>query len=266
MKIIELQELKQIQMDVLDAIDEYCKENGIRYSIACGTLLGAARHKGYIPWDDDIDIYVPREDYKRLIHSFPDNYKDRYKIVCLERDRKWERSYAKAYDVRTEFCESGSSDSLGVNIDIFPIDDVPDDDKVWSKYNRKRLMLIYLSQLRFVRLSRNRSIFKNLIIILIRLFSCFISRRRIAEIIDQYAQKYNGLGYARCYESCAGMFQLNPFNKDYFNHLIKLPFENRKYYAFEDFDICLTAGFGNWRQLPPEEKRVSHHLFKAYWK
>ena len=72
MKKIELAELKVIQMDVLEVIDQFCNENNIRYSLACGSFLGSIRHNGYIPWDDDIDIYVPREDYERLIRIFPE--------------------------------------------------------------------------------------------------------------------------------------------------------------------------------------------------
>ena len=67
MKTIELEELKQIQLDILSVIDEFCREKGIKYSMGCGTMLGAARHKGYIPWDDDIDIYLLREEYEKLI-------------------------------------------------------------------------------------------------------------------------------------------------------------------------------------------------------
>ena len=101
MKRIGKEELKMIQMDVLSAIHHFCLEHEIKYSLGCGSMLGCARHKGYIPWDDDIDIYMLREDYNKLIREFPDIYEEHYKFVTLERDEKWQRAYGKAYDSTT---------------------------------------------------------------------------------------------------------------------------------------------------------------------
>lgn len=253
-------------MDILSAIHKFCEERGIRYSMACGTLLGAARHKGYIPWDDDIDIYLPRDDYDRLIQTFPDVYEGKYKLKCLERDNKWDRPYGKAIDLRTEYWEYSTTIPLGVNIDIFPIDDVPDSDSEWILYNKIRKLLQDIYALRFVRLSSNRAFGKNCVIVLNRVLSCFLSKRRIAKIIDRYSKRYNGKSYSRCFENIQGIFQKKPFQKKLFESLIELPFEDRKYKGFADFDSYLTAGFGDWRKLPPEEKRITHHAFKAYWK
>lgn len=265
-KEISLEELKILQMDILSAIHKFCEENGIRYSMACGTLLGAARHKGYIPWDDDIDIYLPRDDYNRLIKSFPNGYEGKYKLECLERDSKWDRPYAKAVDSRTTFLESGTTISLGVNIDIFPIDDVPDSENEWISYNKKRKLLQDIFALRFVQLSSKRSFGKNCVIVLNRVLTCFLSKRNIAKIIDNYSKRHNGKGYSKCFENIQGIFQKNPFPKKLFESLVELPFEDRKYKGFSDFDSYLKAGFGDWRKLPPEEKRITHHAFKAYWK
>ena len=79
-------ELRRIQLEILKVIDEFCGQNNIRYSLAYGSLLGAVRHGGYIPWDDDIDIFVPREDFDRMIQLFPENHKNHYKIASLGRD------------------------------------------------------------------------------------------------------------------------------------------------------------------------------------
>ena len=137
MKTIELEELKQIQLDILSVIDEFCREKGIKYSMGCGTMLGAARHKGYIPWDDDIDIYLLREEYEKLIELYPNEYKN-IKIASIQRDKKWDRAWAKAYDFRTELQDAGNKYRIGVAIDIYPIDRVPENYEEWQKYDKKR--------------------------------------------------------------------------------------------------------------------------------
>lgn len=263
---ITLADLKIIQMDILSAIDEYCKNNGIRYSMACGTLLGAIRHKGYIPWDDDIDIYVPRADYKQLVNYFPLVYKGKYEIISLERNSQWERPYAKAYDNSTIFEEySNNSVTIGINIDIFPIDDVPQGDQ-WNCYNKKRRFQQSLFALKFVKLCKKRSFVKNLLLVLFQLIFVCYSKRKWAEELDALSQRFNGRGCEYCYECCLGMLQRNPFQKALFDDLIYIPFEDREFQAFANYDNYLRNGYGDYMQLPPEEKRVSHHVFKAYWK
>lgn len=117
MKEIDVDELKHIQLDMLKDVHAFCVNNNIKYSLAYGTLLGAVRHRGYIPWDDDIDIMMLREDYNRFVHSY-DN--DIYRIEDLSTDPDYELPYAKVEDVRTVMKEfvNGSSSS-GVYIDIF---------------------------------------------------------------------------------------------------------------------------------------------------
>lgn len=264
---ITLNQLKVIQMDILEAIDEFCNEQNIRYSLACGTLLGAIRHKGYIPWDDDIDIYLPRTDYNRLISTFPQEYKGRYKISSLERDSEWERPYAKAYDNRTLLHEKVlMKRMIGVNIDIFPIDEVPDDEYEWKRYDRKRRLVQKLFWMKYVPASQGRSIFKKIAIFLFQVVTFFVNKRKCAYRLDKIAQQYNGSGYKRYFECCQGISQKNPFPKSLFDKIICIPFEDRRFKAFSNSNIYLKNAYGDYMKLPPEEKRVSNHNIRAYWK
>lgn len=264
---ILIDELKVIQMDILSAIDDFCKKNHIRYSMSCGTLLGAVRHKGYIPWDDDIDIYLPREDYKRLIDNFPEVYMGNVKIASLERDSIWERPYAKAYDDRTILQENVLvKGDIGVNIDIFPIDDVPDDDSEWQTYDRWRRFLQKMYLMKYLPIKKERGLIKNGILYLVRILTWFYTRRKWSQKLDRLAQKYNGKGYHRCFECCQGLYLKRPFSKKLFDNLIDIQFEDRCYKAYADYDAYLRNGYGDYMQLPPEEKRVPHHDFIAYWK
>ena len=264
---ILLNEVKVIQMDVLQAIDEFCSKHDIKYSLACGSLLGAIRHKGYIPWDDDIDIYVPREDYKRLMAEFPEEYKGRYKIASLERDSHWERPYAKAYDNKTLLKENVlMGNDVGVNIDVYPVDEVPDSEAEWKKYNRKRRFLQLLFWMKYVPVSQGRTRTKRIIIFLFQKCTFFISKREWALQLDRLAQKNNGLGFHRYFECCQGLLQNKPFPKTLFEDLTSIPFEDRVFKSFSHFDIYLKNGYGDYMKLPSVEKRVSNHDFKAYWK
>ena len=262
---IKIEELKEIQLEILKNIHKFCITYSIRYSLACGTLLGCVRHGGYIPWDDDIDIYVPREDYDRLVRIFPQVFMDRYKLVSLERDENWDRPYAKAFDVRTILFESGTTDPLSVNIDIFPVDEVPENNLKWNIYNSIRIFINNVYQLKFVNYSSERSFIKNFAAALVKYVTCPLSKRKLAQLIDRYSRLYNKKGYSRYFENILGLLQKKPFNKSLFDDLILLKFEDQKFYCFRDFDSYLTSGYGDWRTLPPINKQVSHHSFRAYY-
>ncbi len=267
MKRIGKEELKMIQMDVLSAIHHFCLEHEIKYSLGCGSMLGCARHKGYIPWDDDIDIYMLREDYNKLIREFPDIYEEHYKFVTLERDEKWQRAYGKAYDSTTIIKEeTTASYELGVNIDIFPIDFVPDNEEEWLRYDKKRRSLQYVYEMKVTTFRSGRPFLKNAFLAFCKLVFLPISSRQLAKQIQNVAQRFNEQPASRVFECCQGLFQKHPFKKSLFDNLTLLPFEDREYMAFADYDEYLTNGYGDWRQLPPKEKQVSHHAFEAWWK
>ena len=267
MKEINLEELKVLQMDVLTAIDKFCTENGITYSLAEGTLLGAIRHKGYIPWDDDIDIYLYRDDYNKLISTFPEVYEGHYKIASLERDKSWARPYANAYDDRTVVVEkSTEKEHIGVNIDIFPIDNVPDDEQEWQSYDIPRRRKQKFHALRLVQYSKERSFIKNITVLFTRAVTCFISKRRMAMYLDNLAQRFDNQETKYVFSNAQGIFIKKRFLRKVFDQVIDIPFEDRTFKGFADYDEYLCNAYGDYMKLPPVEMRVSHHAFKAYWK
>ena len=119
---VTLEEMRDLQLAMMDKIHEFCVERGIRYSLGGGTLLGAVRHKGYIPWDDDIDIMLPRPDYERFLKEFDGVYPN-FKVLHLNNDRTYPYLFAKVYDSRTLLVECRAT--MGVYIDVFPIDGLP---------------------------------------------------------------------------------------------------------------------------------------------
>lgn len=269
MKKIELDELKQLQCEVLQIAHDFCVENGLKYSLACGTLLGAIRHNGYIPWDDDIDIYMPRKDYDTFIRIFPDRYKNYYMLASFERDRHWCRPYANLYDDRTVYEEHKSSveKQIGVNIDIFPVDYVPDDEAGWLRFNRKRRFIILLHSAKYVALrAENRALWKNILLAILKVILFPVPNRMLVKGVDKFIRKYNNEPTNSLFESCCGLLQKRPFKEEDFSELVPHVFENYEFNVMKGFDDYLTNGFGDYMTLPPVEKRISQHYFKAYWK
>lgn len=266
MKYIELDELKKIQLDILDVVDIFCKQNGIKYSLACGTMLGAVRHNGYIPWDDDIDIYVKRTDYQRLVDIFPKSIDD-VSLISMERNKKWNRSYAQVYNNKTVMKEDAYTPmEVGVYIDVYPIDEVPDDDKKWLSYNRRRRNLIHLYELKYIPFRNDRSLLKNVFLAFGKILLLPFGSRFMAQMISHYAQIHNNKGYHRSFECVQGMLQKRPFKSVLMNEFVQVPFEDRIFMAMKDYEAYLSNGYGNYMQLPPVEKRVAHHRFTAWWK
>ena len=122
MKELTLPELKEIEFDILKVFDAFCKEHNIKYFLAYGTLLGAIRYKKFIPWDDDVDVLVPREDYDRILTLFQDD--DRYNLFAYEKNQDYRFPFAKLCDMTTRKVEFNLDNGveLGVDMDIFPLD------------------------------------------------------------------------------------------------------------------------------------------------
>ena len=119
MKELSLQEIKEIELDILKMFHSFCIENNIKYYLSHGTLLGAIRYKKFIPWDDDVDLLIPRKDYDRMLSIFKDN--ERYHLFAFEKDSKYSYPFAKLCDMTTRKDEFGYENGveLGVDIDLF---------------------------------------------------------------------------------------------------------------------------------------------------
>ena len=153
-----------------------------------------------------------------------------------------------------------------MNIDVYPIDEVPDDERAWKRYDRRRRVFQKAYQVKFIRIVRDRSLLKNALLILMKIPVSGISRARMARFLSRYAQRFNGRGYHSAFECVQGLLQKNKFPKALFEELADYPFEDRIFQGFADADAYLRNGYGDYMKLPPVEKRVATHLFEAYWK
>lgn len=185
-KNIEVEELKRIQTDILNFVDGFCKKNGLRYWLAYGTLLGAVRHKGYIPWDDDIDILMFREDYEKFVTTFKD---ERYKVFATEVNAKYPYPFAKVGDTATYF-EEEIKDAIdtGVNIDVFPLDYIPEDRVKSATKRRDFLQKVWMLK-RLPRLKR-RGFVKNSVLAVSQLALSPISVHSIVRKMEDNAKMF----------------------------------------------------------------------------
>ena len=257
MKVITLDELKSIQLDLLQKTADFCERNGLRYILCGGTLIGAVRHKGYIPWDDDIDIAMPRPDYDKFVKSFnqPGNY---YQVVNPDLNPNYEYCFAKVYDSRTVLNELHyPGDTFGVYVDVFPADGVKDAAQI-----RKIMLLRKLLNTKRANYY-HRTISKKIINTFGKLLLLPVSAHQIAIWMDNECRKY-AFGSL----PTAGVIA-NPFgpgemvSKSVFDSDIYQEFEGRKYRIPIGYDTWLRSIYGDYMQLPPEEHRVSHHTFDA---
>lgn len=164
MRRLTTEEVKKIQIEILDVVSAFCEENNINYWLDSGTLLGAVRHKGYIPWDDDIDIGMLGPDYKKFAELF-NKSNDRYRFVDIDNNPDFYVAFGKVIDTQTVLYEQDKNgDKLSVNIDIFIYNNAPDDDNIVKKMYDKRDKLVFLSLFsRGAQIAKNNSTLKKII-------------------------------------------------------------------------------------------------------
>lgn len=266
MKKITTEELKDIQLNMMDYVDRFCRNNNVQYTLASGTLLGAMRHGGYIPWDDDIDIHLLRSEYEKftsLWNSKKDHYP--YELVNIESGNNMGYPFGKIHDLRT-VTYIGNVERTGVFIDVFPIDYVIDQKDLEERH--KTIAKLYKKRQRAMNcMVINCS--TSSVPLLKRLYALIMkpkaSYNDIALEIAKLAQTVN---YRTDYvfEIVCGFIRKNAVPTKVYEEYCDVKFEDRLYRRVKDFDTLLTKSYGDWRTPPPVEKRITHHGFIAYWK
>lgn len=265
-KIMDINERKLVQLGIMDSFHRFCKEHDLTYSLAAGSLLGAVRHNGYIPWDDDIDVCMLRKDYEKLESLFPNVLDGKYKMASIYRIKEWHIPYAKIYDDSTLLIETKySTEEIGVNIDVYVVDDAPSEQKLWNHQYKQFLRFNKLLAIKNLKLSKERSFIKNLSIVLMKIPCLTINKRRLIEQWTKYIKGNNDKKYKLCFVY-TGTDMKKPFPNSYFNEIKEYQFEGRNFYGFKQADSYLTGLYGDYMKLPPEEQRVTHHHSIAFWK
>ncbi len=262
MKELSLNEIRKIQISILDETVKFCDDNNIKYFLCGGTLLGAIRHKGYIPWDDDIDIMMPREDFERFkeIHQS--------KNLTLMSQKLFPNFYYPFYKVSdnsTLLHENSFVDGdyeMGVNIDVFPIDNIPDDPKERTKFFKKGFRLRkYLKQKR----KKVTGVLGDDILRYIgRKLLSPIHTSKLYKLLYKYATAYNNMTTEYQGIVVWGYGKRECCRKEVFEGIIEVEFEGKMYKAPAKYDEYLSNVYGDYMSFPPAHKQVSPHVFKVY--
>ena len=262
LKELTVNDIKKIEVDILRNIDSFCKEHNLKYFLLGGTLLGAVRHRGFIPWDDDIDIGMPREDYDTFCRIFKLPNLD----LHLPGEKKYPYPFAKVTQKNSVIYELENSYQgyFGVYVDIFPLNEIPDDLKLRQKYFKKLNNYKYLISIKTTLLSKKRNFLKTILLLILKFLFVFVPVERLVLKVDKYVSSFNNCDFIG--NSSWGYGIRETTKKYVFSNTTNLPFEGHSFPAPSNYDEWLTNVFGDYMKMPPEEKRVSNHNFKAYIK
>lgn len=265
MKELIISEIRERQLFLLDAVVEFCDANNLCYFLCGGTLIGAVRHKGYIPWDDDIDLMMPREDYERLIEEFEC---EGITLLSHSKFKDYYFPFVKISDDST-LCDEAKFVSnhkdMGANIDIFPIDNMPSSPKAcdrflfWAKFIRK------CSRQKRYRFTRKKFA-ESLLRYSAKMMLVFFSTRTLCRRLSKFSQKYNHRDTANKGIVVWGYGKREKCRAEVFASSVKLEFEGKFYDAPVGYDEYLTNVYGDYMQLPPLRKQRSHHKFQVFLK
>lgn len=269
MRKLTIDEMKETQLNMLKEFDRICRENKLRYSLCGGTLLGAIRHNGYIPWDDDIDVMMPRPDFEQLMKIRHEGRFIFRSPMEQNEGRPYIYSYGKMLDTYTELIEFPNSKKIisNVYIDIFPIDGIPNEDaehlKLYKKIHRLVLINRALEISYYNRSDRTQSVINRIFWSILWNVRNALPPKVIMKKIEELVQKRNFDEEERVGSLVAGYGPKEKFLKRDFE-IMKKDFEGYEFSIIKGYDFYLRILYKDYMQLPPYEKRVAAHDCIAY--
>ena len=268
----DIKEIQKYNLDLLKTFARVCDENHLTYFLSGGTMLGAVRHKGFIPWDDDVDVAMPRKDYNYLIEKSSELFNLPYQIVSYlnsndEIVNKDVFTQLRNQKIIIYIQQNENIKAHFLGIDIFPIDGTPDNDFARILFFAKIMFYRALYKFTFyqsleLNITDKRGIIEKLCIRFAKITKVgkFLNRKRILYKLEDLLQQYRVEAATKYAGNFWGAYKLKSFvNKKIFTERQKYQFEDMEFYGTSFFDDYLTSIYGNYMELPPEEKRVGKH-------
>ncbi|MCM1321956.1 MAG: LicD family protein [Bacteroides sp.] len=267
----ELRKAQFLMLKILKEVHRICEENGIHYFLSDGTLIGAIRHNGFIPWDDDIDISMLRSDYETFCKIASEKLGEEYILQTGDTDPGYGLYFVKVMLKNTHWLESDASDTnrsvSGIYIDIFPFDKIPEDRKKWRQLQCRFRLLDSIIKIKtgYYNIDSVHGIFhksyyclKKLLGTLIPL-KCFVSKRK--KLCMKYETLSSSFLVAR-YQVFArrGETEKDVNKIEHFTSLVLHDFEDAQFYIPQKYDVVLKQYYGDYMTLPPVEKQKNHGI------
>ena len=268
LKTLTLKEKQDASLEVLLYLHKFCEEHSITYYLAYGTLIGAVRHHGFIPWDDDVDVLVPRPDYELLLNIFCDPT-GTFKLFSCTKDRDYVLPYAKIQNLKTaRLTPNGMIVNQGIGIDLFPLDALPDDleaaKRTFKEKNDKFVHIVHRFEMfRYMKPSSIKDYLK-IFIGKISFATGYLRKVGQEAGADMFGCDYrNSKKVSSVVGIHSGIFRV--FEKKWFDKM---------YMTFEGHELVVPAGYNeilkliyrDYTQLPPESERESTHTDSFVWR
>ena len=257
------EEIKEVELGVMDYIHNLCEKEHINYSLAYGTLLGAVRHKGYIPWDDDIDISLKRDEYDKLYQAVLRDNDPIYKVASWENDARYPYPFYRVYDARTVYENNYIENDidLGICVDVFPFDYYADVNKEMVKLDTYRRLSVYTLYGIHSKNAGLKNVVRYLLVLVFRLTRVKTWNKKM-NILSMQANDNDSIDYLMENKRTSTKFEKTLLDK-----VMDSTFEDRIYKIPEASHQILSAIYGDdFMEIPPVEKRVKHDDFVAYIK
>ncbi|MBF6977546.1 LicD family protein [Aerococcaceae bacterium zg-BR22] len=265
---ISLKEIQQIELTLLQKFINICDYQNINYSLGGGSLLGCIRHGGFIPWDDDIDIMMMRSDYEKF-HEYCMNNDTEFDYYSFQSNPDYYKFFSKISDKTTFIIDDivKTPKKMGVSIDIFPIDNLGNTKEDAVNFMKKTMILrelINASSWKKYRKSSTKGLIYEPIRLAFFILSRLISSQKLMSKVENINTLYKNVNtnYAGC---IYGVYRNREImSKEVFSDYIIKKFENTNVKIIKRYDEYLTSLYGDYMQLPPKDKQVTHHTYEAF--
>lgn len=273
MNELTIKEIQEISLEILYTVSIICEEQKLRYALIYGTLIGAIRHHGYIPWDDDVDIMMPRPDYDKLLVFLKHHLHEYPHLQVFNREECPEYPYMITRISDDRYILDMANEKpfgMGVFIDIYPYDGLGKTKKEAVKYGLKgdRLSsLCYQATRKRFAIETTTSTVRKVLKFPAHLYAKMRGKDYFQDKLERLARikDYDASEYVGCVIWLSGG-KKDIFPRKWFDETIMMPFDKYEFRIPKNYDAVLRHGYGDYMQLPPEKDRIGHHFYKVYKK
>ena len=265
-EVTDIREIQQMELGIMEYIHETCQKIGVKYFLAYGSLIGAVRHKGFIPWDDDMDICMLREDYEKLQDYLISNPDERYEVMSYKNNLNYVYPFMKVQDNHTYLLEEDVriDSNMGIYVDIFPVDGYEDDVEFKNKMT-KLIKKRQLSCYTFKGITNTKSVLNSLLRYVSVIIFYFTNTNKYVAQIEELAKSRKVSDYEQVDYLIYKDMNKPVWRREWLEQVTTGTFEGKEFTIPKNYHEILTSDYGDYMQLPPVEQRVSHHDFKL-WK